>query len=214
LQPEPTCLHEYARNAGVAAFNPSNDHAAYLASDCCAAWFHGGVHVSGYLGKSGGGFKIDHPLAPADKFLNHFFVESSEMKNMYDGVVVANGKGEAVVELPKWFPALNREFRYQLTAIGRPAPDPHIAAEMFAKSRRFKIAGAGSRTKVVWQITATRQDRWARKYTLRVEERKTPKERGYYLHPELYGESTEKSIGSRRHPHSKERPTRPRRAAT
>jgi hypothetical protein len=48
-----------APNAGVAAFNPNNNHAAYLASDCCAAWFTGDVSVTGTLVKGGGGFRID-----------------------------------------------------------------------------------------------------------------------------------------------------------
>ena len=62
-------------NAGVAAFNPTNNHAAYLASACCAAWFTGDVTVTGRLFKGGGGFRIDHPLSPEDHFLAHSFVE-------------------------------------------------------------------------------------------------------------------------------------------
>ena len=49
----------------------------------------------------------------------------------------ANGKAD--VELPKWFEALNRDFRYQLTAIGDPAPNLHISREMIGN--RFEIAG-------------------------------------------------------------------------
>jgi hypothetical protein len=89
-----------APNAGVVAFNPNNSHAAYLASDCCGGWFTGDVAITGVLSKSGGGFRIDHPLSPADKFLAHSFVESSDMKNLYDGVIVADGNGEAVVQMP------------------------------------------------------------------------------------------------------------------
>jgi hypothetical protein len=96
-----------AQNAGVAAFNSQNSHAAYLASNCCAAWFTGEVHVAGPLMKSGGGFRIDHPLAPDTEYLSHSFVESSDMKNLYDGVVVLDANGAAVVELPRWFSALN-----------------------------------------------------------------------------------------------------------
>src|SRR3712207_8303809 len=32
-------------------------------------------------------FKIDHPLDPQNKYLSHTTVESSERKNVYDGVV-------------------------------------------------------------------------------------------------------------------------------
>jgi hypothetical protein len=42
------------------------------------------------------------------------------MKNVYDGVVVLDEKGEVEIQLPDWFSALNKDFRYQLTAIGTP----------------------------------------------------------------------------------------------
>jgi hypothetical protein len=44
-------------------------------------------------------FRIDHPLDPANKYLNHSAVESPDMKNIYDGVVTLDADGEAVVEL-------------------------------------------------------------------------------------------------------------------
>jgi hypothetical protein len=50
-----------------------------------AGIFKGDVNVIGNLSKSGGSFKIDHPLDPANKYLYHSFVESPEMKNIYDG---------------------------------------------------------------------------------------------------------------------------------
>jgi len=37
------------------------------------------------------------------------------MKNIYDGTVTKDGSGHAMVTLPDWFEALNRDFRYQLT---------------------------------------------------------------------------------------------------
>ena len=45
------------------------------------------------------------------------------MKNVYDGVVTLDSTGHIEVELPAWFEAVNRDFRYQLTPIGTPAPD-------------------------------------------------------------------------------------------
>ncbi|MBI1882410.1 MAG: hypothetical protein HYR94_29910 [Chloroflexi bacterium] len=77
----------------------------------------GDLNVYGTLAKSAGAFKIDHPLDPANKYLSHSFVESPDMKNIYDGVVTLNAHGEAVVQLPNWFEALNQDFRYQLTCI-------------------------------------------------------------------------------------------------
>ena len=52
------------------------------------------------------------------------------MKNVYDGIVILDNKGEAEVELPDWFGALNKDFRYQLTAIGAPGPNLYIAEEI------------------------------------------------------------------------------------
>jgi len=71
----------------------------------------GNLNVSGALSKGSGTFKIDHPLDPTNKFLYHSFVESPDMKNIYDGVVVLNGNGEAEVMLPSYFESLNKDFR-------------------------------------------------------------------------------------------------------
>ena len=42
------------------------------------------------------------------------------MKNVYDDVVVLDYNGGTQIELPDWFAAHNKDFRYQLTAIGAP----------------------------------------------------------------------------------------------
>ena len=94
------------------------------------AYLDGKVYIRGPFEKPGGSFKIDHPLDPANKYLYHSFVESPDMKNVYDGVVVLDDKGEAEIELPDWFGALNKDFRYQLTAIGAPGPNLYIAEEI------------------------------------------------------------------------------------
>jgi hypothetical protein len=91
------------------------------------------------LSKGGGSFKIDRPLDPAHKYLYHSFVESPDMKNVYDGTVTLDPEGRATVGLPDWFETLNRDFRYQLTAIGAAAPDLHIAGEV--RDGEFAIAG-------------------------------------------------------------------------
>jgi trimeric autotransporter adhesin len=75
-----------------------------------AGWFNGDVNVDGSLSKSSGSFKIDDPLDPAKKYLYHSFVESPDMKNIYDGTVVTDGSGTAVVSMPAWFEALNTDF--------------------------------------------------------------------------------------------------------
>ena len=175
--------------------NSSFDYAAVL---------NGKVKITGNLEKAGGSFKIDHPLDPANKYLCHSFVESPDMKNVYDGVVVLDNKGKAEIELPDWFGALNKDFRYQLTAIGAPGPNLYIAEKISdtttsnkdknKNSSRFKIAGGTSGMEVSWQVTGIRKDPWANANRIEVEEDKPTKERGYYLHPDLYGQPEEKGI--------------------
>jgi hypothetical protein len=172
----------------------------------------GPVTITGPLTKPGGSFKIDHPLDPANKYLSHSFVESPDMKNVYDGVVRLDDNGEAEIELPDWFSALNKDFRYQLTAIGAPAPNLYISEEISDgvtttnyysngsnsnknnNSSRFKIAGGASGMKVSWQVTGIRKDPWANAHRIRVEEDKPATERGYYTYPELFGQPEEKGI--------------------
>ena len=47
--------------------------------------------------------------------------------------------------------------------------------------------------KVSWQITGIRKDPWANANRIQVEEDKPDKERGYYLHPDLYGQPEDSS---------------------
>jgi hypothetical protein len=157
-----------------------------------AGYFQGDVNITGNLTKGGGGFKIDHPANPARAYLAHSFVESPDMKNIYDGVAVLNRSGEAEVRLPAYFESLNRDFRYQLTAIGAAAPNLHIAKGI--SGGRFKIAGGRPRMRVSWQVTGVRKDRWAQRHRLVVEEKKSAKHRGFFLHPELYGKPANRHI--------------------
>jgi hypothetical protein len=153
----------------------------------------GNLSVGGTLSKKGGSFKIDHPLDPANKYLYHSFVESPDMMNIYNGVVALDGQGEAIVELPEYFGALNRDFRYQLTAIGAPGPNLYIAEEV--QNNQFKIAGGAPDARVSWQVTGIRQDVWANAHRIPIEVDKDPQDRGRYLSPELYGQPATAGIG-------------------
>ncbi len=169
----------------------------YNGSGGYAAFFEGNVDVDGNLSKAGGSFKIDHPLDPANKYLYHSFVESPDMKNIYDGVATLNANGQATIEMPDWFGVLNRDFRYQLTCIGGFAP-VYIAEEL--ADNQFKIGGGRAGMRVSWQITGIRQDAWATAHRIPVEKEKEAKLKGFYLHPELYGAPAEKQIQWARHP--------------
>ena len=164
-----------------------------------AGFFEGNVNVTGDLNvvgnvsKSGGSFKIDHPLDPANKYLYHSFVESPDMKNIYDGTVVLGSDGAAWVQMPKWFEALNQDFRYQLTAVGAPGPNLYIAQKV--KGNMFQIAGGQPGAEVSWQVTGTRHDAWANAHRIPVEEEKPEKEQGLYLHPKEFGQPEAMGIG-------------------
>jgi hypothetical protein len=177
----------------------------------------GDVTIGGGLVVEGNktGFFIDHPLDPVHKYLAHTVIESPELKTMYDGLAILDGKGEAWVLLPDWFDALNRDCRYQLTSIGEPGPNLYIAQEV--SGNRFKIAGGKPRGKVSWQVSGVRHDAYVRKHPFQAEREKTDAEQGYYVNPDAYGQPEEKGIEWARHPElmprSKEGVVKPARAS-
>ena len=184
--------------SGVGAVNTAGGDGLFAQTQSgFAGFFLGDVAVHGNLSKSGGSFKIDHPLDPSNKYLYHSFVESPDMMNIYNGNVTTDAQGRAMVQMPEWFESLNRDFRYQLTVIGQFA-QAIVASEMANHS--FTIQTDKPNVKVSWQVTGIRQDAWANAHRIPVEQLKSEKERGLYLHPELFGAPLEKSIGAARHP--------------
>ena len=167
-----------------------------------AAYFDGRVEVNGTLAKSAGSFKIDHPLDPANKFLQHSFVESPDMMNVYNGNVVTDAKGEAVITLPDYFQALNRDFRYQLTPIGQFA-QAIVAKEV--DNNRFVIQTDKPGVKVSWQVTGIRQDAYARAHPIEVEPAKPDAEKGYYLSPAELGQPASTDVNWVRRPEMMQR---------
>jgi hypothetical protein len=156
-----------------------------------AGSFQGNVEVTGTLSKSVGSFKIDHPLDPANKYLSHSFVESPDMKNIYDGSVVTDANGFAVVELPSYFEVLNINFRYQLTTVGQQA---QVWIENKIQNNRFTLRTDKPNVEVCWQITGIRNDNYAKTYPIIVEQQKEEFAIGKYLSPELYGQPKEMGI--------------------
>jgi hypothetical protein len=156
----------------------------------------GNVDVSGTLHANQKNFLIDHPLDPANRYLRHTSVESSERTNVYTGNVTVDAAGEARVRLPEWFEALNTDFRYQLTPIGGPAT-VYIKTEI--QDGEFTIAGGTPGLKVSWQVIGVRNDTWAQANPLLVEEDKPEGERGFYRHPRLYGRGLTESVYWARH---------------
>jgi len=157
-----------------------------------AGSFVGNVSINGNLAVSGTkSFKIDHPLDPENKYLYHASVESPEMMNMYNGNIITDRKGRATIILPDYFTALNHDYRYQLTVIGQFAR-AIVTSEI--KDNRFTIKTDKPHVKVSWQVTGIRQDAWAEAHRMKVEENKPEKERGSYLHPEVFNQPEEKGV--------------------
>jgi len=167
-----------------------------------AGVFYGNVKVYGTLSKGGGSFIIDHPLDPENKYLYHSFVESPDMMNVYNGNVLLDANGEAVIQLPDYFEALNRDFRYQLTCIGGFAP---VYISQKISGNQFTIAGGQPGMEVSWQVTGIRHDKFAEGNRIQVEVDKTADERGKYLHPRAYGLSEAYGIPYEQHKRMEEK---------
>jgi len=181
----------YAPNGfGVFGWSPNN----------WAAWLDGAVtvtndlHVYGTLYKGGGAFRIDHPLDPAHSYLQHSFVESPDMKNIYDGNVTTDSKGYAIVAMPKWFQALNKDFRYQLTILGHSPWDTQARVWNELKNNRFTIRTNHGKVKVSWQVTGIRHDAYANAHRIQVVVPKTGEDAGKYAYPGLYGQPHSKGV--------------------
>jgi hypothetical protein len=152
----------------------------------------GTVNVNGTFTAGDKKFKIDHPLDPANKYLYHTSVESSEMMNIYTGNVTTDGSRLATVQLPEWFEALNTDFRYQLTAIGQFA-QAIVASEI--NDNQFSIRTDKPNVKVSWQVTGVRHDAFANANQIPVEVEKAAADRGHYLYPEAFGQPATARIG-------------------
>ena len=114
------------------------------------------------------------------------------MMNVYNGNVTTDGNGDAVVSLPDYFDALNKDFRYQLTSIGSPGPNLYISTEI--SGNQFAISGGEPYSKVSWQVTGVRKDAYAEAHRIKVEPDKPIAEKGLYLHPVELGFSETKQV--------------------
>lgn len=131
--------------------------------DCNANFYVGGA-----LSKAAGSFKIDHPLKPDTHYLQHSFVESPDMLNLYRG----NGyilDGLCEVSMPDWFTPLNGtktdDYSYQVTSIGK-KNNIWVMEEM----TDGKVLFAGDEDgKFSYLITAIRHDKYAEENRIEVE---------------------------------------------
>lgn len=200
LYTTPVGVYAQAGDGGwaVDAYNTASGTGVLAGSDTgYAGWFNGVTDVDGNLDVAGTltadtkKFRIDHPLDPANKYLEHASVESSELLDIYTGNVTTDARGEATVRLPQWFEALNTDFRYQLTVIGQFA---QAIISRKIENHQFQIRSNAPSVEVSWQVTGVRNDAYARAHPLQPEIEKPEAERGFYRHPELYGAPAEKSV--------------------
>lgn len=130
-----------SRNVGL--LGVSNGTGVIALGGAAAGTFFGNTSVTGILSK-GGGFTIDYPADPANRYLRHSFVESAEMKNLY-GIAVCDGSGEAEVFLPDWFEPLNTDVRYQLSEWETDAYHPCSGRSLDGRARHGSPVGVGPR---------------------------------------------------------------------
>jgi hypothetical protein len=67
-----------------------------------------------------------------------------------------------------------------------------VAGEL--REGAFVIAGGAPGLRVSWQVTGVRQDAWALANILEVEQDKPEPERGFYHHPEAFGQTLAASV--------------------
>ena len=156
-----------------------------------AGYFIGDVGIQGEIVYLLGGYKIDNPTDPENMYLYHNTVSSPDMKNIYDGNVVTDSKGQAIVELPDYFEDLNADYRYQLTVIGSFA---QAIVEQEISGNKFVIATDEPNVKVSWMVTGIRKDPLAQDRARPVEQIKNADEIGNFVYPAGYGYGEDRSV--------------------
>jgi hypothetical protein len=180
-----------ANAAAYAVYGNSNDlgFAGYFDGD---VHINGNTEILGTITNAVGAVKLDDPSDPENKYLYHSSVQSPDMKNIYDGVATLGPSGAAKIVLPRWFDSLNRDFRYQLTALGTPQAGLFISKEI--ENNEFTIAGGVPGARVSWMVTGIRRDPWAEAHRIPVEQVKPVNEQGTYLDPTVYGQPEKRSL--------------------
>lgn len=158
----------------------------------------GAVSIPGSFSVSGSkNFVIDHPLDPENRLLYHSSVEAPEQLNVYSGNVTTDAQGNATVQLPDYFEALNRDYRYQLTVVGQFA-QAIVASKI--QQRRFTIRTDKPGVEVSWQVSGIRDDAAARAEPFVADRPKPADERGTYLRPKDFGQPESRGVHWRRSP--------------
>ncbi len=138
-------------------------------------------------------FTMDHPLDPANKLLRHAAAESNEVINFYSGNIVTDANGKATVQLPDYFEAINKDFRYQLTVIGSFA-QAIISKEVV--NNQFEIATNQPNVKVSWEVKGVRNDNRMKQHPFVAVEEKPASQRGTYWDPASHNQPNSKHVSN------------------
>jgi hypothetical protein len=150
-------------------------------------WVNGDFTVVGVKA-----FTMDHPLDPANKILMHAAAESNEVINFYSGNVITDASGKATVQLPDYFEAINKDFRYQLTVIGVFA-QAIVSKEV--SNNAFEISTSQPNVKVSWEVKGVRNDARMRKNPFVAVQEKSASQRGSYVDPAAYNLPESSRVG-------------------
>jgi hypothetical protein len=136
-------------------------------------------------------FTMDHPLDPANKILMHAAAESNEVINFYSGNVTTDASGKVTVQLPDYFEAINKDFRYQLTVVGTFA-QAIISKEV--SNNKFEIATSIPNVKVSWEVKGVRNDNRMKQHPFVAVQEKPAAEKGKYWDPAAHGQPESKGV--------------------
>ncbi|MBK8330267.1 MAG: hypothetical protein IPL09_12535 [Bacteroidetes bacterium] len=125
----------------------------------------------------------------------HSFVESPDMMNVYNGNAISDANGYATVSLPSYFEAENKDFKYQLTVLDNSADFVMAKVTKEVNNNTFEIRTSKPGVKVSWQVTGVRQDAYANAHRIVDVVDKAPEDKGYYIHPELFGAPSTQVVG-------------------
>ena len=177
---------ESASGDGIDGLSTSGNGIYGQSENGYAGFFDGNVHISGTCCAMGtASAQIDDPLDPANKYLNQSLVASPDMLDILSDNVTTDAGGNASVQLPPYFEALNTDFRYQLTVVGQ-FSQAIISSKV--KDNSFTIKTDKPNVEVSWQVTGVRHDPYAVAHPIQPEQAKPANEQGMYLHPRELGQ--------------------------
>jgi hypothetical protein len=114
--------------------------------------------------------------------------------NSYSGNITTDANGKAMVQLPDYFEAINKDFRYQLTVIGSFS---QAIISKKVQGNQFEIATSQPGVEVSWEVKGVRNDPYMQKeFKLKVEEMKTADMKGKYFAPEAYNQPASKGMNN------------------